>query len=247
MKKAILIGFAVVLAIPLALATSYAQGGNGAPNGTHFNLNLLGKTTCPGDDLKGTNRHSIMTLIDLSDPDPNGKLGDVTCSATSDSPDCLVNLDRRNKIFLGPGVDFQVTDGNACDKDGAALTLPSNIATDWSIYVRELGKPGGTGDLVTCGISDMGTADTSDDEVVCSMVNVPLERKTGKSTFRNVTTELTTIAYQIPIRDAGGSIIGWASATASLFDPDFYQYFWDYDNNGLRLIQLRFYAGVYPF
>jgi hypothetical protein len=27
-----------------------------------------------------------------------------------------------------------------------------------------------------------------------------------------------------------------------LFEDDFFQYFWDYDNNGLRLAQLRFYV-----
>ena len=26
-----------------------------------------------------------------------------------------------------------------------------------------------------------------------------------------------------------------------IFDSTFYQYFWDYDNHGLRLVQLRFY------
>jgi hypothetical protein len=33
----------------------------------------------------------------------------------------------------------------------------------------------------------------------------------------------------------------------SIFDPELYGYFWDYDNNGLRLVQLRFYpASITP-
>jgi len=32
-----------------------------------------------------------------------------------------------------------------------------------------------------------------------------------------------------------------ATVTVSLFDPALQDYFWNYDNNGLRLAQLRFY------
>jgi hypothetical protein len=110
------------------------------------------------------------------------------------------------------------------------------------VYIRELGKPGGTGQLTTCGISDSGTpTDPSDDEVVCSTNSVDLERKPGRSLFRNVTKELTTVDYCVQILDTDGNVISCTEETALLFDPDFYQYLWDYDNQGLRLVQMRFY------
>jgi hypothetical protein len=151
----------------------------------------------------------------------------------------IVTLDKRNKIFLAAGSDFQVTDGNACDKNGASFTLPADIATAWEVYVRELGKPGGSGDIVTCGIDEGpdGIANTADDEVVCSSENVVLVRNTGKSTFRNVTKELTTMVIQIDLN--GDGVL--ETIRIPLFDSTLYQYFWDYDNNGLRLVQLRFY------
>lgn len=196
--------------------------------GSHYNLNLLGKTTCPGDDLKGGNRHTIFVLLNYSDADPDN---------TVETPDLFVNIDKRNKIFLAPGSDFQVTDGNACDGDGAAFTLPSDVATAWEVWVKELGKPGGTGDIRTCGVSDMGTpGDTSDDEVVCSTENVLLMRSTGKPNYRNVTSQLTTL-QDVDIVKNG--VVD--SVDLNLFDPALYQYYWDYDNNGLRLVQLRFY------
>jgi len=252
MKKTMLVVLAVALAIPLTFAMAFA--GNGLEvNGEHYNLNLLGKVKCPGDDLKNTNRHTIMVLLKYSDPDPNNILGDGDCTGDStDNINCLVALDRTNKIFLAGGADFQVTDGNACDKDGAALTLPWAIATEWTIWVRELGKPGGTGDIILCGIADMGTVTTDDDEVVCSVNDVDLARYsgktsptgTGKSVFRNVTTQLTTIDYLVLVGiDENGDPI-YEEESATLFDEDFYSYFWDYDNNGLRLVQLRFYPVV---
>ena len=46
---------------------------------------------------------------------------------------------------------------------------------------------------------------------------------------------------QIPVYNSSGILIGYQWTTINLFDPMLYQYFWDYDNNGLRLVQLRFY------
>jgi hypothetical protein len=219
-------------------ANNVGVTGNGAPSGAHYNLNLLGKDHCPGDDRTGTSTHSIMVLLNYTDADYNNILGD--------EPGNYVTLDKRNKIFLSGGDDFQVTDGNACDNHGASFTLPWNVSTDWQIYVRELGKPGGTGDIRTCGISagTDGIMDTADDEIVCSTNNVELQRNKGKSVFTNETKTLTTIQYQIPIYDAEGNVIGYQNEEALLFDPDFYQYYWDYDNNGLRLVQLRFYPAA---
>ena len=72
--------------------------------------------------------------------------------------------------------------------------------------------------------------------LVCSTDNtVGFERKKGKSTFDNVTKELTTVNACF---DVGGVV---TCETVSLFDPVLQDYFWQYANNGLRLLQLRFY------
>src|SRR5512139_1059160 len=109
MRSACRIALAVVIVFALAVP---AFAGNGAPSGAHYNLNILGKNNCPGDDLKGTGRHTIFVLLNYSDATPKS----WTDTAT---------LDRRNKIFLAPG-EFQVPDGNACDGDGAQFRLPAN-------------------------------------------------------------------------------------------------------------------------
>ena len=211
------------LSAAMALSLS-AQAGNGAPSGAHYNLNILGKTTCSGDDLKGTNRHNIQVLLvgGQKAEDIDGTLA--------------LNIDRRNKIYLTQSFteSFVVHDGNACDGDGATFELPIG---GYEIYARALGKPGGEAVMTTCATvaGDDLALNTADDEIVCSTENTleVLYRKSGKSSFSNVTSALTTITADI---DGDGT-----TETVNIFDPDLYETFWNYENRGLRIAQLRFY------
>jgi len=190
--------------------------GNGAQSGSHYNLNIIGHDNCPGDDLKGTNRHVIDVLL-------NG----------------------RNQINLVEG-DFAVLDGNACDGDGATFRLPANPFTcpvddpeclntdptfqEYLVFVRALGAPGGSAKITTC------ATDQITQEVVCSTENVVLVRSAGRSKFRNVTKQLTTLCLDTV---ADGVIA--CDTRVGIFEDDLHSFFWDFDNNGLRLAQLRFY------
>ena len=211
-----------ILVAAMGLSLS-AQAGNGAPSGAHYNLNILGKTTCSGDDLKNTNRHNIQVLLSGGQ-----KASDVDGTLA-------LNVDKKNKIYLEQTFDgsFSVPDGNACDADGALFRLPAPGTYD--IYARALGKPGGAATMTTCatGSGDDGVLNTADDEIVCSTENVLFVRTSGKSSFTNVTTPLTTITADI---DGDGN-----TETVQLFNTSLYDYFWNYDNHGLRLAQLRFY------
>ena len=224
----------IVLAIALALVAvpAFAQDGNGAPSGPHYNLNILGKENCAGADLKGSNRHTIQVMLWFDDLSQDGIL--------------YSDLDKRNKIFLAEG-EFKVLDGNACDRDGAKFQLPANpfecndevcaepTFMNYTVWARALGKPGGEADITTCavGAGEDGVLETADDEVVCSTESVLLVRTRGQNKFQNYTKELTTIYADI---DDDGNM-----ERVGLFEDMFYDYFWDYDNRGLRLAQLRFY------
>lgn len=213
----------LALALLVAPVAAFAQTGNGAPSGGHYNLNIIGHTKCSGDDLKGTNRRNIQVLLVGGD------------SATRLNGQLAGSVDKRNKIYLGLSTDgsFNVADGNACDGDGAKFTLPEPGA--YEIFARALGKPGGTSTMTTCA-TEAGAdlvLGTADDEIVCSTDNVVLVRDKGKSSFTNVTTQLTTMTVDL---DGDGVL-----ETINIFDPALQDYFWNYDNNGLRLAQLRFY------
>jgi hypothetical protein len=211
----------------VAFSMTPAHAGPNGLSGAHYNLNIQGKTNCSGDDLTGSNRHTIQVLLNYSDRNYNGVP--------------YVELDRRNKIFLSAG-DFQVLDGNACDSDGAQFQLPANVATDWEIWARALAKPGGSATMTLCGVDDMGTATTADDVIFCNTGDdiVSLRRTTGKPQWENVTRELTHLTACFDLNNDGVVALDECH-DVDVFDPELYQYFWDYDNAGLRLAQLRFY------
>src|SRR5438309_673330 len=70
-------------------------------------------------------------------------------------------------------------------------------------------------------------------EIVCSTANVVPVRNTGKSTFKNVTNELTSLMVDLN----GDGIL----ERIALFSGGLQDFFWQYDNQQLRLAQLRFY------
>src|SRR5438067_13922579 len=90
--------FCVLLLLILAFAApGFAQTGNGAPNGAHYHLNILGVENPKTDPMPGSDRQTIVVA-----------LGNKNSAVTS-------------KIYLTQG-DFQVCDGNgfdvACDCSG---------------------------------------------------------------------------------------------------------------------------------
>ena len=67
-------------------------------------------------------------------------------------------------------------------------------------------------------------------------------RNKGKTTFTNVTAELTTIVLAIQIlSNEGDVVLDTFYARIPIFDPVLQGEYWDYDNNGLKLLQVRFY------
>jgi hypothetical protein len=87
--------------------------------------------------------------------------------------------------------------------------------------------------MVTCASDSTGTTFCSTD----TSFNV---RSKGKSSFTNVSKELLYIYADI---DGDGTI-----DRVPLFDSRLQDYYWSYDNNGLKVLQLRFYqlATVVP-
>ena len=136
-----------------------------------------------------------------------------------------------SKINLAEGDSFRVLDANGTDGNGAAFQLPNpdpdgDGVTAYSVFARALGKPGGSAKATSCVTDDTGS--------YCSTESMVLVRGTGKSSFTNVSKELLTVCL-----DTDGDLV--CDTRTSLFADDTSDYFWSYDNNGLRLAQLRFY------
>jgi hypothetical protein len=142
----------------------------------------------------------------------------------------FVPLSGTTKINLSEG-DFVVLDANATDGAGA-FQLPNpdpdgDGVTSYSVFARALGTPGGSSITTTCA-TDPVTGDT-----VCSDQSMVLVRDKGGSKFTNVSKSLL---YVIADLDGDGTL-----EKVPLFSDQLQDYFWSYDNNGLRLAQLRFY------
>lgn len=142
----------------------------------------------------------------------------------------FVPLYGKIKINLIAGAEFAVIDANATDGNGAKFSLPNpdpdnDGVTTYTVWVRALGKPEGKSVTTPCAYMD-GIE-------YCSTQNVVLVREKGKSSFTNVTSQLLYVYVDL---DGNG-----VAERYSLFDPALEDYFWSYDNNGLKLAQFRFY------
>ena len=222
------LGWLLTLAIPVVIVSCKKDAaenptseevvvttGNGAPSGQHYNLNLIGME--------------------------KGKTADMS---TSNGRRIFVPLYGNVKIMLSKG-DFDVIDADGTDGT-AAFQLPEPDAqddniTDYSVFIRTLGKPGGTGTMKSC-LQEFADDDHDGDgvlgETYCSTDEyiVNLTRTKGQSKFQNVSNQLLYVWADI---DGDGDL-----DRVELFDEEFESYWWEYDNNGLRLVQMRFYPGV---
>ncbi len=142
----------------------------------------------------------------------------------------FVSLTGNCKINLSIG-DFQVLDANCTDNGKSSFQLPSpdpdnDGITTYSVWARALGKPGGKSATTTC-------AYDVDGALWCSVYSTVQVRNKGKSTFTDVSRELLYIYADI---NADGSLERY-----NLFNDALKDYYWSYDNSGLKLLQLRFY------
>jgi hypothetical protein len=198
------LSFCIGLILTLGFAIN-VHAGNGAPNGPHYNLNIIGvpkyKTALMKDDgLTGQYGHAI-----------------------------FVKEDGTSKILLSQG-DFQVLDKNGTDGE-AAFRLPApdpdgDGTTGYSVFARALGKPTGSAKVTTCG-TDL------DGQLECSIISLSLNAGSRPAKFTNVSKYLLYIYADI---DEDTDV-----ERVPLFGAGLQDFFWNWDNNGLKLAQFRFY------
>ena len=231
---------ALVLGCIAVLPAAGAFGGttgNGAPSGSHYNLNIIGVPQGKTADMTGNTGGRIFVLL-------NGGQDAVSLNGKPSN-----QLIKTNTIGLVPapaGESFSVLDANATDSNGALFQLPADVSTSWTVWARALGTPGGSAIQTTCASSFL---DAVAGQIYCSSQSAMYLRTTGKSSFTNVSAELLFMTVTVDSTATPGlatclGVTGTQSVTVSLFNSCFQNYFWNYDNNGLKLLQLRFYANA---
>jgi hypothetical protein len=202
-----------------------AGTGNGAPSGAHYTLNIIGVPKDKSLNLTGGNGHRI--FVDL------GRNGEPA----------------NTRINLIEG-DFGVLDANGTD-GSAAFQLPNpdsdlDGTTSYSVYVRALGKPDRQATMQSCYEDAAGTWCAAN--FVGGVEPISLQRtKNGVAKFVNVSKDLLFVDFCMTW-DAGlDGVLGTTDDVCtevdqiSLFSNADLSYYWSYNNEGLKLAQLRFY------
>ena len=146
----------------------------------------------------------------------------------------FVDLSGSTRINLTEG-DYSVLDANGTDGI-AAFQLPNpddgNGQLAYSVWVRALGKPGGKASMATC-FTEFETASTwcNSGELV-----VKLNRLGGGSKFVDVSKQLLQVCADVNTDPTVTTL-----QLVPLFSDLGTDYFWEYDNDGLKLAQMRFY------
>ena len=151
MKRFVFLAIAIVLTIAIT-SMAFAGTGNGAPNGAHYNLNIIGVSKDKSASMDNNNGGRI-----------------------------FVPLYGKARIGLREGSTYQVIDANGTDSNGAAFQLPNpdpnnDGVTEYSVWARALGKPGGSSMTTTCAVDVDGIE-------WCSIYTMVLVRDKGQSQF----------------------------------------------------------------
>jgi hypothetical protein len=169
-------------------AFATASTGNGAPSGEHYNLNIIAVSHAKSGDLTG-----------------GGNVIFVGLGTKTDAVTTKILLEQSASAGVFEVLDKDGTDGQA------KFSLPA--PGGYTVWARALGKPYGEGSLTTCATDVTGAPAEGD---ICSTLSEVFVRGTGKSSFRNVTSNLTTISLD-PVLDAA-AVDACGGTTVSLFD-----------------------------
>jgi hypothetical protein len=200
-----------------AIAAKKEDSGNGAPSGHHFTLNLIGHSN--GQKVSHTGGSVIhvrlegKTIIDLCSTD-TGVATDLCAQYNG----------------------FVVIDSDGYTDGYASFGLPNPDPTDsgnseYSLFIRGHGKTGTEADTYVC-VSDDGEVGGGTE--FCDTGNKVTTYgggSAGGKKFTNVSRELLYIYSNIA--DNGKRV--------PLFNSEYEDYYWTYDNKGLRVTQMRFY------
>ena len=245
--------------------------GNDFPQGAHdYRLNLIGVPKDKTAEMDNNNGRRIFVQLESDNgvTNPGGTNNHLSkgggndqnhiylCNSTNGENDVA---DSRCDAWRQTNQDqFGVIDANATDGDGAILGIPDPCADadpltpctpGYSIYARALG-PGGNATITTCA-DESPTFDGTDD-VWCGSNGITLEAQRGGGRKAIEITENLlhmTITVDGVVNPQLAACLGISTTTSTtldvfLFDRCFQNYFWNYDNNGLKLLELRFYRAA---
>lgn len=218
-----------------------AQVGKGL-SGAHWNLNIIGvpkDKTVPTMDNGG--RHTIFVPLESGE-----------------------DVSRKVKIYYERNIEdpekFNVSDGNATNDNQATIQVPYETCAEpntgctellsFDVYAVGLGKPNGDAVItVDCTYGDnvVDTGGTTDleceDTVLLGTIQIKRTHGNKNKPVRENITNLFRVSGCLDKDASGVCDEGDIQFNDTwIFNvQELVEYFWDYDNNGLKLMQIRFY------
>ncbi|SHJ44865.1 hypothetical protein SAMN02745751_02587 [Dethiosulfatibacter aminovorans DSM 17477] len=264
-KLSILLIVTLILGITLTTAMALEDADGTKLSGEHYTLNIIGVTNPKTADMTGSNRNTIFVPLEgkskislmennQADPDNIDIKKDLQVIDGNAFPVGTERIGEAIFMLPAPGLDPYVIGQDMTGVD---------VLSAYSIYVRPLGKPLGSATITTCadiiedgenGLKDFlsksnikvlnDAADlggyASIEQVGSLVENLVTYRTKGKTQFTNVTAELTTIVLKVGIF-VEDELVETIYVRVPIFDEILENEYWEYDNNGLKHLQVRFY------
>jgi hypothetical protein len=205
------------LALTFIATPVFAQVGQGL-SGPHYNLTIIGVSNPKKVDMTDTSRHTL-----------------------------FVPLSGSTKISYVAGDTFQVVDGNCTDSSGCTIEVPSEVGSNlcYNVYAVGLGKPGGSS-IVTAECLFDGTlvgGETCTEALLQGSFEVDRTNGGSNKPLRHNISNVFRATGCLDLDISGDCNTGDVQFTnAWIFNIDqLLSYWWDYNNTGLRNMQVRFY------
>ena len=203
-------------------------------SGSHFNLNIIGKKEDwggQGGSYDNPDRHTIFVPLDTSDYDVDTKKGTLVGSG--------IKILMTQSDSSDPDDDFAVIDGNAFDGE-AAFQLKSGR---YRVYIVAKAKnPKSVGEAYTDITGWVWYENTT--EYFFDIGTVSVKKSNGWQDATDLFYVSSSESEGQLVEVSGGGLGMWvfeyltALEEAEATDTE---YFWQYDNNGNKLVQVRFY------
>ncbi len=252
--------------VQMALGNGYPSGGH------DYQLTIIGVPQDKSATMDNNNGARIFVQLYSTNTvtDPGGKNNDglkkgggddqnhiYLCNSTDGAND--VNDARCDAWRASHAGEFGVIDANGTDGDGAIFGVPDPCADALSttactptyrVWARAI-TPQGSATITTCA-DETGTGFDGEDDVWCGSNGITLSKQsafkaidvTDNLLYMTIVVDDSTDPDLAACIDSGpnGTDGGPDEYDVYLFDNCFENYFWNYDNKGLKILQLRFYS-----
>jgi hypothetical protein len=224
-----------LVAFALVAGTALAQNNNPCPGEKAYQVNIIGVPNEKKPDMTNNNGHRIFVPL-------NGVTKIYMTGDTDPETD-----------GLQCGSSFYVADANATDSNGGLLVVPCenvNVESEdpgicFTVWATPLGTPGGRAEVdVVCTFDSTVIADLvegSCEDVPLGEFDFDLVRNSGQPVQKNITNFMR--ASGCFDEDLSGTCDPGEKTFSNIwiFNLEALQeYFWEYDNHGLRLAMIRF-------